>query len=229
MAKYLSRNDHYYSYTFLFLPETIGSVAYLSTELERLRKNVVAGYVVTCVGDDRSWGYIPSRTGITLADKVAKRTLDAAKLDYESFTFLQRGSDERQFCSPAVDLPFASVTRSKYGSYPEYHTSGDNLDLISPKSLDESINFFIKLIREFENNRIPVAEKIGEPMYSKYGLRSGPGAKTLSQYDSHISNIVALSDGSLDTHDMGLALSLTKSEMANFTSLLLSKNLISFR
>ena len=229
LAKYLSQRDSYYSYTFLFLPETIGAVAYLSTELEQLRKNVVAGYVVTCVGDDRSWGFIPSRTGITLADKVAKRTLYSANLKYELYSFLQRGSDERQFCSPAVDLPFASVTRSRYGSYPEYHTSGDNLDLISAKSLNDSIDFFIALIGEFENNRIPIAEKIGEPMYSKYGLRSGPGASTLSQCDTDISNIVALSDGSIDTYDMGLALSLAKNDLADITSLLISKNIIRFR
>jgi aminopeptidase-like protein len=229
LAKYLSQRDHYYSYTFLFLPETIGAVAYLSRKLEELRKNVVAGYVVTCVGDDRSWGFIPSRTGITLADNVAKRTLNSANLKYETYSFLQRGSDERQFCSPAVDLPFASVTRSKYGSYPEYHTSGDNLDLISSKALDESIDFFIALIGEFENNRIPIAEKIGEPMYSKYGLRSGPGASTLPQADVDISNIVALSDGSIDMYDLGLALSLTKSDLDEITNLLLSKNIIRFR
>jgi aminopeptidase-like protein len=229
LAKYLSQIDHYYSYTFLFLPETIGAVAYLSRELQELQRNVVAGYVVTCVGDDRSWGFIPSRTGITLADNVAKRTLNSAKLDYVMHSFLQRGSDERQFCSPAVDLPFASVTRSKYGSYPEYHTSGDNLNLISSKSLNESIDFFIALIGEFEKNRIPIAEKIGEPMYSKYGLRSGPGASTLSKNDTDISNIVALSDGSIDTHDMGLGLSLTKSDLAEITSLLISKNIIRFR
>jgi len=229
LAKYLSQIDHYYSYTFLFLPETIGAVAFLSRELEKLQKNVVAGYVVTCVGDDRSWGYIPSRTGITLADNVAIRTLNSAKLEYETYSFLQRGSDERQFCSPAVNLPFASVTRSKYGSYPEYHTSGDNLDLISPKSLNESIDFFLTLIDEFENNRIPIAEKIGEPMYSKYGLRNSPGASALSQNDTNISNLVALSDGSIDTFDMGIALSLAKNEIADITRLLLSKNIIRFR
>jgi aminopeptidase-like protein len=229
LAKYLSQIDHYYSYTFLFLPETIGAVAYLSRELEKLKKNVVAGYVVTCVGDDRSWGYIPSRTGITLADKVAIRTLKSAKLEYVTYSFLQRGSDERQFCSPAVNLPFASITRSKHGSYPEYHTSGDNLDLISPKSLDETIEFFIKLICEFEKNRIPLAEQIGEPMYSKYGLRNVIGASPLLANDANISNIVALSDGSIDTCEMGLTLSLAKNEISDITSLLLSKGIIRFR
>ena len=229
LARYLSQEDHYYSYTFLFLPETIGAIAYLSKELERLQKNVIAGYVVTCVGDDRAWGFIPSRTGKSLADKMALRILKRENLEFQEYSFLERGSDERQFCSPAVNLPFASVTRSKYGTYPEYHTSGDNLSIISPESLNDSIGFFIKLISAYEENRIPVAEKIGEPMYSKYGLRSSLGASTLSQFEANISNIVALSDGSLDSHELSSLLSISSDEISDLLDLLVSKNIIRIR
>ena len=203
LAKYVSSLDPYYSYRFLFWPETIGSIAYLSQELESLQKNVIAGFVVTCVGDNRAWGYISSRTGITLPDRISKRVLNNANKVFTEYSFLDRGSDERQLCSPRVNLPFASVTRSKYGTYPEYHTSGDDLNVVSPESLQESIELFIQIIDEFESNRIYVATKIGEPMYSKYALRSSLGAlPSLSESELQYSNITALSDGSLDAFEI---------------------------
>jgi aminopeptidase-like protein len=203
LAKYVSSLDPYYSYRFLFWPETIGSIAYLSRELENLQTNTLAGFVVTCVGDDRAWGYIPSRTGITMADKISKRVLNKAGKVFTEYSFLDRGSDERQLCSPKVNLPFASVTRSKYGTYPEYHTSGDDLNLVSPKSLQESIEFFLQIISEFESNRAYVATSIGEPMYSKYALRSSLGAlSSLSEKEILYSNITALSDGTLDAFEL---------------------------
>jgi len=203
LAKYVSSLDPYYSYRFLFWPETIGSIAYLSQELENLQKNVIAGFVVTCVGDNRAWGYISSRTGITLPDRISKRVLKKASKVFAEYSFLDRGSDERQLCSPRVDLPFASITRSKYGTYPEYHTSGDDLNVVSPESLQESIELFLQVIDEFESNRVYVATKIGEPMYSKYALRSSLGAlPSLSELELQYSNITALSDGTLDAFEI---------------------------
>jgi len=200
IAKYVSSLDNYYTYRFLFWPETIGSIAYLSQELDNLKKNVVAGFVVTCVGDNRDWGYIPSRTGITLPDWISKRVLKKEQKNYTEYSFLERGSDERQLCSPSVNLPFASITRSKYGTYPEYHTSGDDLNFISAEALQESINLFLKIIDEFESNRIYISTNLGEPMYSKYALRSSLGAlPTLTELESQYTNIAALSDGTLDT------------------------------
>jgi aminopeptidase-like protein len=203
LAKYVSSLDPYYSYRFLFWPETIGSIAYLSQELENLQKNVIAGFVVTCVGDNRAWGYISSRTGITMPDRISKRVLKKASKVFTEYSFLERGSDERQLCSPSVNLPFASVTRSKYGTYPEYHTSGDDLSVVSPESLQESIELFLQIIDEFESNRIYVATKIGEPMYSKYALRGSLGAlPSLSGLELQYSNITALSDGTLDVFEI---------------------------
>ena len=203
LAKYVSSLDNYYSYRFLFWPETIGSVAYLSRELENLQKNVLAGFVVTCVGDNKAWGYIPSRTGITISDMIAKRVLNKEHKAFREYSFLERGSDERQLCSPMVDLPFASVTRSKYGTYPEYHTSADDLNFISSESLQESIELFTKIIDEFELNRVYIATKIGEPMYSKYGLRGRLGAlPTLRESERQYTDITALSDGTLDTFEL---------------------------
>jgi aminopeptidase-like protein len=209
IARYLSSKNTYYSYRILFLPETIGAIAYLSRNLSSLKRRVLAGFVVTCVGDSKEWSFIESRTGVTLADKVAKRLLKKEKIQFSEYSFLDRGSDERQFCSPGVDLPFASITRSKYGTYPEYHSSADDLNLISPEGLDGSIKLYIKLIEEFENNSIYISNFIGEPMYSKYSLRNTTGAGTLSSSDRNLSNIVALSDGSSDVTEIAERLNLS--------------------
>lgn len=124
-----------YTYRIIFIPETIGSITYLSQNLEHLKKRVIAGFNISCVGDNRTFSYVASRYGNTLADKVAKNVLRFYYPEYKEYSFLKRGSDERQYNAPGVDLLVCAICRSKYGEYPEYHTSKDNLDFISPEGL----------------------------------------------------------------------------------------------
>lgn len=184
-----------FSYRILFLPETIGAVCYLSRNLNTLKSRLVAGFVLTCLGDDREYSYLPSLDGDTLADRVAKHTLHHIARDFKSYTFLDRGSDERQYCSPGVDLPVCSMMRSKYGSYPEYHTSLDNLNLVTPSGLEGGFNAYKCAITCIEKNCIPAATALCEPQLGKRGLYPSLGTRASESIVRDMSNLIAYADG----------------------------------
>ena len=160
-----------YSYRIIFIPETIGYISYLSKNYKYLQKNVVAGFNVTCIGDERSYSYLPSRNGKTLSDVVAKHVLKWTDKSYKTYTWSDRGSDERQYCAPGIDLPVASIMRSKYNEYPEYHTSLDDLiNVVSEKGLEGGFNALWKAIEALENNSYPKATILCEPQLGKRNL-----------------------------------------------------------
>ena len=203
LASFLSRQKSLkYTYRFVFVPETIGSIVYLSKHLNHLKENVRAGFVLTCVGDERTWSFLPSPRGDTLADKVATYVLKDKKIDYTPYSFLDRGSDERQYCSPRVGLPVVSVMRSKYSTYPEYHTSGDNMDFITAKGLEDSFNFYKQVIKVLENNCYPVSTVFCEPQLGKRGLYPDLSIKGSKKHVKKMMHIIAYSDGSMDTMDL---------------------------
>ncbi len=136
LARWLGTLEkRHYSVRLIFIPETIGSLTYMSRNLHEMQSRIVAGFNLTCVGDDRTYSYIPTRTGDTLADRTLLHVLNHSVSNFEYFSFLDRGSDERQYCAPGIDLPVVTFCRSKFVEYPEYHTSLDDLNVISSKGL----------------------------------------------------------------------------------------------
>ncbi|MDP3934682.1 MAG: DUF4910 domain-containing protein, partial [Candidatus Giovannonibacteria bacterium] len=202
LARWIVSKSRKYTYRIIFIPETIGSMIYLSKNLDIMRKNMLAGFNITCVGDDGPYSFLPTRNGNTLADKIALNVLKFKHPEFIKYSYLDRGSDERQYCSPGIDLPVVSVMRSKYAAYPEYHTSLDNLSIISPESLDGSYDVLKDCLELIENNYQYHAVYLGEPQLGKRGLY--PHLSTSSSWVSVMDtlNFLAYADGVNDLADI---------------------------
>jgi len=202
LAKWIASAPRKYTYRIIFIPETIGSITYLSRNLEAMRKNIIAGFNISCVGDDRAYSYVPSRYGNTYADKIALNVLKFKHPDFIKYSFLDRGSDERQYCSPGIDLPLVTLTRSKYGAYPEYHTSLDDLSLVTPKGLRGSYELFTDCIQLIERNSKYGNKCYGEPQLGKRGLYPSLSTKTSGASVRNMMNFIAYADGANDLLDI---------------------------
>jgi aminopeptidase-like protein len=218
-----------YRYRFLFIPETIGSITYLSKHYKELQKSVIAGFNLTCVGDDRTYSYMPTAYGDTISDKVLKNVLNFHYPEYKTYSFLQSGSDERRYNAPGVDLPIACFCRSLYGMYPEYHTSADNLSLISPEGLQGSFDVMKKCIIALENNQKYKMTCLCEPQLGKRGLY--PSISRKGQYDEiyKLVNMISYFDGKNDLIDVSNIIKVPVEEMLDNIEKLASNKLIETR
>lgn len=215
----------HYTYRAIFVPETIGSLVFLSRNLEQLKVSLIAGWVMTCLGDNGQFSYIPSRLGNTYADKITLELLKSQREPFTEYSWLDRGSDERQFCAPGVNLPVCSVTKTKYGEYPEYHTSLDNLDFITPKGLSQSLEFYLKVIELIENNRTPKIKTLGEPQLGKRGLYPNTSIKN-NVSNGKLMDIISYLDGQHNLEEIGKKLSITKEEISSVIKILEDNDLL---
>ncbi len=153
LAKYLQSFKNNYSIRFLFIPETIGAITWLNNNEGSITK-IKHGLVATCLGDSGSLTYKRTRNGNDEIDKTVENILKKSNVEFRVLDFFPWGSDERQFCSPGFNLSVGSLLRSIYGSngFPEYHTSGDNLNFMSVKSLAESFIMYLSILFELESN-----------------------------------------------------------------------------
>ena len=199
----LSLKKRRYTYRIIFIPETIGSITYISKNLDYMKENVIAGFVITCIGDNRTYSFLPSRKGGTLADRAALHCLKNSVKKFNEYSYLDRGSDERQYCSPGVDLPVCSIMRSRYDTYPEYHTSLDNLSFISPEGLKGGYDILKKTIRIIEVNDYYKNIFYCEPQLGKRGLYPNLSIKGGSADDlKNLMNLLAYADGEIDLIDL---------------------------
>jgi aminopeptidase-like protein len=145
---------------------------------------------------------MPSKNGNTLSDRVGKHILNSIDPKYKSYSWLDRGSDERQYCAPGIDLPIASMMRSKYGEYPEYHTSLDDLSLISSSGLEGGLNALVQAIKAIEFNCFPRVTVLAEPQLGKRGLYPVTSTNASGMAVRSMMNLLTYSDGVLDLIDV---------------------------
>tara|TARA_A100001011_G_scaffold301992_1_gene315584 strand:+ start:29 stop:1315 length:1287 start_codon:yes stop_codon:yes gene_type:complete len=229
LAKWLKKKKNKkYSYRILFIPETIGVIGYLKKKLKYLQKNLIAGFTVVCVGDNKHFSFLQSKRGNTLADCAARYILKRQKKTVKYYSFLERGSDERQYNSPGVDLPVCSIMRSKYGEYPEYHTSLDNLKFISISGLDSSIKIYKKVIDLIEKTKkIKIKSKIiGEPMLSKHKLYPSISTKNTKNIVRTRMNVLTFADGKFDLIQIAESIKENISKVLSEISILKKKQII---
>lgn len=199
LAWYLAqKKNRRYTYRFVFAPETIGAICYLSRKKDLLKASVEAGFNLSCVGDNDHYSIVESRYGNTLADRVLKNVLRSHCGEFCVYSFLERGSDERQYNAPGIDLPVVSFCRTKYGAYPQYHTSADNMQYISPQGFQGSFEVMAKVIEALEHNRKYQVQVFCEPQLGKRGLY--PNISRKGQYDAiyAMTTMIAYADGTND-------------------------------
>lgn len=183
------------SLRFIFIPETIGSLTFLNKNLKKLQKNFLAGFNLTCIGDERMHSCMLSKYQNSISDEAIINSYKKLKLKFKKYSFLKRASDERQYNSPGIDLPFTSVFRSKYHEYPEYHTSKDDFTLVTKKGVTGSFNLMKLAIQMIQNSQYPKTKILGEPMLSKRGLYSTLSIKNSWKSARNYLDVLQFSDG----------------------------------
>ncbi len=223
LAKWLlSLKKRKYNYRFVLIPETIGSIVYLSKNLAQLKTHTKAGFVLSCLGDELAYSLIHTPNKNSLSDKIALHTLKN-KENFKAYEFLERGSDERQYNAPLIDLNVVGICRSKYGTFKEYHTSKDDLNFVTPKGLEGGLEAMKEVLLNLELNEIYKSEVFCEPNLGKRGLYP-----TLNLANSRplIADFLAFCDGKRDLIDIAELLNIKAFELESVVKALLENKLI---
>jgi aminopeptidase-like protein len=195
LAKYLSSLSLRYSYRFLFIPGTIGSIAWLCIN-EAGVSRIKHGLVVACVGDSGRLTYKKSRREDAEIDKAVTCVLKHSGEDHEIKGFSPYGYDERQFCSPGFNLPVGSLTRTPHGHFPQYHTSADDLNFVEPEHLADSLSKCLSVVHILENNRRYLNQNQKcEPQLGRRGLYRTLGGVNEATNELAMLWVLNLSDG----------------------------------
>ena len=195
LAQFLAGRDLRYSYRFLFIPGTIGAITWLAQNRETTGR-IRNGLVLTCIGDAGGFHYKKSRRGNAEIDRAVTCVLKNCGESYEILEFSPYGYDERQYCSPGFNLPIGCLMRSVWGTFPEYHTSADNLDFILPVSLARSLHVCVAILDVLENDwRYINQHPYCEPQLGKRDLYRSTGGEVIGNEVNARLWVLNLSDG----------------------------------
>ncbi|MEZ4867882.1 MAG: DUF4910 domain-containing protein [Caldilineaceae bacterium] len=227
LAQQMSAHPRRYTYRFLFIPGTIGSITWLALH-EREARQIRHGLVVACVGDAGAMTYKKSRRGNAEIDRAVQHVLKTGGAPYKLLDFSPYGYDERQYCSPGFNLPVGSLTRTPHGQFPEYHTSADNPEFVQPATLADSLMQYLAVIDVLERNRTYCnLNPMCEPQLGKRGLYSALGGRQETQ-KNQLAMLWVLngSDGQQTLLDIAEKADLPFTIIADMAQLLLEHNLL---
>ncbi|MGA8555099.1 MAG: DUF4910 domain-containing protein [Candidatus Acidiferrales bacterium] len=196
LARYLQAFRLRYTYRFLFIPGTIGSLTWLARNEGEVQQ-IVHGLVLSCLGDAGGMTYKQSRRGNALIDRIVAHVLCHDEAPHRIMPFVPYGYDERQYCSPGFDLPVGCLMRTPNGEYPEYHSSADNLSLLRPESLSHSLAMLQRIVAVIEGDALyRSSNPKGEPQLGRRGLYAAMGGqRAASSHQLALLWVLNLADG----------------------------------
>lgn len=215
------------SLRFIFIPETIGSIAYIKQNFNKLKSNVIGGYNLSCIGDEKNHSCMMSKYENSPSDEALLEAYKKLKIKkYKIYSFLKRGSDERQFNSPGIDLKITSIFRTKYGEFPEYHTSLDNFKLVTLKGVQGGFNVAKKSIIILMNKIIPKNKILCEPQMGKRGLYPTLSTKEKKSMTKNYMNFLQYADSNNSIEKIANKINLSFKLTKKIFLKLKSKNLV---
>ncbi|RKM59830.1 DUF4910 domain-containing protein [Butyrivibrio sp. CB08] len=221
----ISMKKRRYSYRFVLEPESLGAITYISQHLEVLKANVFAAFNLTCVGDNYAYSVVETPDADSISDRVIKNAL-IGRENTKFYSFLVRGSDERQYNAPGVDIPMISFCRSKFGTFPEYHTSDDNMSFVSPEGFMGSYEVMTKTILALENNYRFRTTVLCEPQLSKRGLSKAISQKSNYGNEMYFRHFLAFSNGKNDLIDIGNKINVPAADLLPYAERLAEEGLV---
>ena len=197
IGKWLASQNRRYTYRLVFVPETIGSITYLSKHLKELKQKVICGFNLSCIGDEGGYSLVSSPYENTYADRIANYILSSKYPIHKKYSFLDRGSDERQYCSAGIDLPLVTLCKSKFKEYPQYHTSLDDLSFVTSEGLYGGYSYVKDCLELIENNYTFRTKILCEPQLGKYDLYQSK-IKGITKYTKKVKDFLAYCNGEND-------------------------------
>jgi len=211
---------------FIFIPETIGAITFLNKNLPYLKENVIGGFNLSCVGDEKQHSCMFSKYENTPSDSAIVEAYNKLRIKFKRYPFLERGSDERQYNSPGIDLPIATIFRTKFGKQAEYHTSLDDFNYVTEKGINGAFNVAKEAINILNKKIIPKNKILCEPQMGKRSLRSTLSTKGIRKLSMDYMNFLQYADGKIDLKQISERIKLSYKDTFKIYNILTKYRLI---